>query len=204
MNKYLLIGMLCFGLVSHTDASCSVQHKTEAESKSHKKRSCCKKKYVKDIYGLYIGVINFAPETGLMPEPFAINIGPEGFLSVASQLEYPLINPSVPELGGDLEGAALGQYKCRKDGSFDFAASFFRQGNLPNLLGWDIDSNPNYIMILGGNFSISKNGKLTGTMKIGVGDLNFALPDGVLTNSVPVTSIILQRQSINGLINAIP
>lgn len=169
-----------------------------------KKAPTAKKKCLKNVYGLYIGVVNFAPETGLMPEPIAMNIGSDGFLSVASRLEYPLINPSVSQLGGDLEGAGLGQYTCRKDGSFDFAASIFRQGNLPNLFEWDIDSNPNYVMILGGNFCVSKSGELTGTMKIGVGDVYFALPNGVLTNSIPVSSIVLQKQSVAGLFNAIP
>lgn len=204
MNKYLLIGMLCMGLSSHVDVSCSLKHKTKAQVKSYEKDSYCKKKCLKDIYGLYIGVINFAPETGFMPEPIAMNIGAEGFLSIATRLEYPLVIPSVPELGGDLEGAGLGQYNCRKDGSFDFAASLFRQGNFPNLFEWNIDSNPNYVMILGGNFCISKTGTLTGTMKIGVGDVSFALPNGVLTNSIPVESIVLQKQSVDGLFNAIP
>jgi hypothetical protein len=59
-------------------------------------------------------------------------------------------------------------------------------------------------MVLAGNFCINKTGELTGTMKIGVGDVTFSLPDGVFTNSIPIESIVLQKQSIDGLFNAIP
>jgi hypothetical protein len=162
--------------------------------KHHKKHVKC------DITGIYTGTINF---TGQPAEAFTMNFGKGGYLTMSSRLEFPLLNPEVPELGGDLEGVGVGQYKAKKDGSYDYAVFEYRQGVIPTLLGWNIPSDPNYVLVFAGNFKI-KCGKLEGTMKIGAGDVNFALPDGVLTNSIPVDSITLEKQPIKGLFDAIP
>ena len=66
---------------------------------------------------------------------------------------------------------------------------------------------PNYVIVLSGNFTVSKAGKMKFIDVVaGFGDANYSLPNVLLpfTSVFPITNLELQKQSIDGLYDAIP
>ena len=161
-------------------------------------KSCKCKCKCKPLSGLFTGTINFA---SLPQEAFSLNFGKDGTLTVTSRLEFPTFIPNVP---GDLESAGVGQWECAHDGSYNFSAIQYRQGSLPTIFHLPLTTLPNYVFVMSGNVKVSKCGKIVGTMKLGAGNLDFALPGGTLVSTVPIDSITLRKQKIKDLYNAIP
>ena len=127
----------------------------------------------------------------------------DGTMTLISRFEFPEGMPETPI--SDIETTTLGQYKRTCDGSYKYAGLMYRQGNIPDIFQIPINSLPNYCFVVGGEFTIDKHGALTGTMKLGAGELNFALPNGpALYPTVHINSITLQKQDLFDLYSAIP
>lgn len=148
------------------------------------------------LQGLYVGTILFPVESGQQAEQVSFNFGPNGLLTVGSRLEAPLINPSIPLLGEDIEGIGQGRYIFREDGKIEIVTILYRQGNIPNVLDITIPSSPNYCMIFQAVVELDKCGNnLNGELKIGFADLSFTGQTGNIIAQIPVT-ISLAKQSV--------
>jgi hypothetical protein len=153
------------------------------------------------LQGLYVGTIAFPPQAQQPPEQISFNFGLDGLVTVGTRMEAPLINPTVPELGEDIEGVGQGRYECRDDGKIEMVAVLYRQGNIPEVLGIDIPSSPNYCMVLQCVLDLDCYGRtLNGPLKIGFADLSFTGQSGSIIAQIPVTAS-LTKQTVRQISN---
>lgn len=144
--------------------------------------------------GHYIGTIQWAPETGLDPEPISILLDNNGNLTGNSRMESPSVDPGTLD-APDTESAWLG----KMDSSGAFYIMSYRQGIIPTVFNIPIATNPEYVFVLAGNMRISGDMMESTNARLGAGPLSYRPPEK-LVPTLPIVKLSLKRQTPGGIL----